>query len=67
MEAKKLYTAATAAKEVGVSKIYIRKAIERGRLKATQVGGEKGIFIIQKEDLDAWNASRKHIGRPKGT
>lgn len=67
----KLYTAQTAAEKVGVSKIYIRKAIKRGQLKATKVGADPnepgGVFIIKESDLLAWNASRKRIGRPKGT
>lgn len=60
----KLYTAQTAAEKVGVSKAYIRKAIERDQLKAQKVGG---VFIIKESDLLNWNASRKNIGRPPTT
>ncbi len=60
----KLYTAAMAAKEVGVTKIYIRKAIERKQLTAELVGG---VWIIRESDLQAWNASRKRHNYPKGT
>ncbi len=58
----KLYTAQTAAEEVGVTKIYIRKAIERKQLTAKLVGG---IWIIEEDDLRAWDASRKRHNYPK--
>lgn len=56
-EEPKMYSVAEVATMAGVTRIYVQKAIERDRLKATKVGKQ---YVIYEHDYQAWNESRKN-------
>jgi excisionase family DNA binding protein len=61
IDPSRLYTTATAAAELGVTRDRVSKMIASGRLKATLVGS---IYLITPEQLDA--ARNRKPGRPPG-
>jgi len=64
MEAKsKMYSVAQIATKAGVSRIYVQKAIERERLRATKIGKQ---WIVLEEDYLDWEKSRKNYSPQQG-
>jgi excisionase family DNA binding protein len=53
-------TAAAAAKEKGVSRQYVARAIKRGELRGLRWGR---FFVVHKADVQAWVPSKR--GRPR--
>jgi excisionase family DNA binding protein len=56
------FMSVTEVSELGeISRQRVLQIIEAGDLQAEKVGNT---FIIHKNDFDAWNSSRRDVGRP---
>lgn len=51
-----------AAKELGVSRQTLWRYVSKERLPAERVGRD---YVIRREDLEAFKATRKPAGRPR--
>lgn len=58
---EKLLSVAEISKQAEISRQRILQIIDAGDLKAEIVGRN---YIIRQSDFDAWNSSRRDLGRP---